>query len=76
MSSSTYNGSIWVSNPTDPYFESESGNDTVTGSFPNSGPMTSSVPEMVVDEVSAVGNCTTGVKSVKLGGGFDPAFNI
>jgi len=74
-SASIYTGSIWVSNPTDPYFESESGNDVVTGSFPNGGPLTSTVPELVVDEESAVGNCTTGVKSVVLGGSAD-AFNI
>lgn len=75
VSPSTYTGTIWVSNPTDPYFESESGNDVVTGSYPNNGGLIIGVPELVVDEVSAVGNCTTGVKSVVLGGSAE-ALNI
>ncbi len=75
VSPSTYTGTIWVSNPTDPYFESESGNDVVTGSYPNNGDLIIGVPELVVDEVSAVGTCSTGVKSVVLGGSGE-ALNI
>ncbi len=67
LAPSTFSGSIWVPNPTDPYFEAESGNELVTGSFPNGGPLAPTIPEFVVDEVSAVGNCTTGVRSVTLG---------
>lgn len=69
-SPSTYTGNIWVPNPTDPFFTSESGNDVVTGSYPNGGPLTTTVPELEAHEVSAVGNCRTGVKSVVIG---DPA---
>lgn len=67
IASSTMSGPIWVPNPTDPYLEMETGSTVVTGSYPV--PFDSDVvPSLVIDEVSAHGNCTSGVKSVKLGG--------
>jgi hypothetical protein len=66
IASSTLTGPLWVSNPTDPYFEAESV-EVVTGSYANNDAV--SVPFLVVDEASATGNCTSGVQSVVLSGG-------
>ncbi len=65
---STFSGEIWVPDPTGTDLEAESGNEVVTGSYANNGQTVAGVPEFYAGEVSADGNCTTGVRSVEIGG--------
>lgn len=63
-------GPIWVSNPTEPFLFMEDGGDAISGSYAEGNGHV----DISVDETSAVGNCTAGVKSVVLHGG--EAFQI
>jgi hypothetical protein len=62
---STLTGPIWVSNPTEPFVFMESGGDSIAGSYAEGNGFV----DISLEETSAVGNCTTGVKSVVLSGG-------
>ncbi len=58
-------GPIWVSNPTEPFVFMEDGGDAISGSYA----VGNGLVQISLEETSATGNCTSGVKAVVLHGG-------